>query len=195
MMRLPSKCFVLFTGLLLLSIAVQAKTKKLKAAPKDPQDEITVVGRIPLKTGSITRFTTTQHYSSRYLYAERDSGKSVMIIDVTRVERPTVLADVPYPSTNASASLFAVAGTAVVVTDDQAPASAPAAIPQTIRVMDFSDPLHPKVAREFRGVTAIGRGAGGLIFVADAEDVWILQQRLAQDPEVEKEYARQVLYQ
>jgi hypothetical protein len=34
----------------------------------------------------------------------------------------------------------------------------------------------------------------GLIFVANTEGIWILQQRLAQDPEVEKAYASYVLY-
>jgi hypothetical protein len=61
--------------------------------------------------------------------------------------------------------------------------------------MDFSDPLHPKVAREFTGVTAISRDERrGLIYVANAEGVWILQQSFAEDPEVEREYAHHVLY-
>lgn len=61
--------------------------------------------------------------------------------------------------------------------------------------MDFSDPQNPKVARVFAGVTAMSRDQGrGLIFVANADGIWILQQRLAQDPEVEKAYANYVLY-
>ena len=66
---------------------------------------------------------------------------------------------------------------------------------QTIRIMDFSDPLHPKVAREFTGVTALSRDdRRGLIFVANPEGVWILHQSFAEDPEVEKAYAHHVLY-
>ena len=61
--------------------------------------------------------------------------------------------------------------------------------------MDFSDPGTPKVAREFTGVTAMSRDdRRGLIFVANAEGIWILRQRLAEDPEVEKAYAKYVLY-
>ena len=51
--------------------------------------------------------------------------------------------------------------------------------------MDFSDPQHPKVAREFAGVTAITTD-DGLIFLANADGIWILHQTLAEDPEVEK---------
>jgi hypothetical protein len=181
-------------GLLVLSIAVQAKDKKPKVAPKEPQDEIEVVGHIPLTNGPVRRFIATQHYSRTYLYAEYDAGKGVTLIDVTKVTKPTVLADVAYPSTGGSGSLFAVAGTAVLVTEEQG-AAPPVAAPETIRIMDFSDPQHPKVAREFAGVTAISRDQGrGLIFLANPEGIWILHQTLAEDPEVEKAYAHYVLY-
>ena len=180
-------------GLLVLSIAVQAKDKKPKVAHKQPQDEIEVVGHIPLTSGPVRRFLSTQHYSSSYLYAEHDAGQGVTLIDVTKVSKPAVLADVAYPPSGGSGSLFAVAGTAVLVAEQGAPT--PVATPQTIRIMDFSDPQHPKVAREFAGVTAISRDQGrGLIFLANPEGIWILHQTLAEDPEVEKAYANYVLY-
>ena len=34
----------------------------------------------------------------------------------------------------------------------------------------------------------------GLIYVADGEGIWILHQSYAEDPEVEKEYTKHVLY-
>ena len=89
---------------------------------------------------------------------------------------------------------MAVAGTAALVNSELGiPVSAGA--PQTLKIMDFSDPLHPKVAREFTGVTAIGRNdPRGLIFVANQDGIWILQQHLADDPEMEKAYANYVMY-
>jgi len=181
-------------GLLVFSTAVQAKDKKIKAAPKEPKDAIDVVGHIPLTNGPVKRFLATQHYSSSYLYAEHDDGKGVTLIDVTKVTQPSVLADVAYPSNGGSGSLFAVAGTAVLVAEERG-AATQVATPQTIRIMDFSDPLHPKVAREFAGVTAISRDQGrGLIFLANPEGIWILHQTFAEDPEVEKAYANYVLY-
>ena len=181
-------------GIIVLPCAAQSKTKKSKPTPKEPQDEIAVVGHISLTDGPVRRFMTTQHYSSYYLYAERDAGKSVTLIDVTKVARPSVLADVAYPFDGGSGSLFAVAGTAALVTDEHG-GPAQASIPQTIRIMDFSDPQHPKVAREFAGVTAMSRDdRRGLIFVANTEGIWILHQTLAEDPEVEKAYANYVLY-
>jgi hypothetical protein len=193
-MRLLSNSLVPVVGLLALSTAVQAKNKKIKTAPKEPQDEIEVVGHIPLTNGPVRRFLTTQHYSSYYLYVEYAASKNVTLVDVTKATQPSLLADVSYPSNGGSASLFTVAGTAALVTEERG-AAAPASAPQTIRIMDFSDPLHPKVAREFAGVTAISRDERrGLIYVANAEGIWILHQSFAEDPEVEKAYAHHVLY-
>jgi hypothetical protein len=181
-------------GLLVLATTVQARDKKVKPAPPAPQDEIEVVGHISLTGGAVKRFVTTQHYSSNYLYAEHDPGSSVTLIDVTKPTRPSVLADVSYPASGESGSLFAVAGTAALVANGPTPAAG-SAPPQNIRIMDFSDPLHPRVAREFAGVTAMDRDdRRGLIFVANAEGLWILHQRLAEDPEVEKAYEHHVIY-
>ena len=189
-----------YLGFTLLSVvalfsSAEAKEKKPKPAPKVAQDEIAVVGHIPLTGGPIRRFISTQHYSSFYLYAEHDPGKGVTLIDVTKSAQPAVLADVAYTGGGGSASIVTVAGTAALVTDSPTGADAPSISTQTIRVFDLADPLHPKVAREFAGVTAISRDdRRGLIFLANAEGVWILHQNLATDPEVMKEYERYVMY-
>ncbi len=180
-------------GMLAFSPDAQCKDKKKKAPPKDPQDAIEVVGHIAATSGPVTRFLSTQHYSSYYLYVEHEGSKDVTLIDVSKTTQPVVLADIPSGANGSSGSLFAVAGTAALITEQAA--NVPAMNPQTIRIMDFSDPKQPKVAREFAGVTAISRDdQRGLIFLANPEGIWILHQSFALDPEVEREYARHVLY-
>lgn len=169
-----------------------AKDKKAKA-PEPPKDEIQVVGHVDLTGGAITSFQVTQHYSSSYLYAERGSGQPVMLLDVTRPDKPAVLGDMAY-ATSGPQGLMLVAGTAALSASTPA-VQAPAALAQTIRIMDFSDPKNPKAVREFTGVTAIARdGTRGLVFLADGSGIWILRQKLAMDPEVEKAYADYVNY-
>jgi hypothetical protein len=171
-----------------------AKNKKPKNPPLVAKDEIQVVGHIPLTDGPVERFLTTQHYSSYYLYAEHETGDKVTLIDVTNTSRPAVLADMAYTPGGGSGSMTVVAGTAALVSSENAPATAAQPL-QTIRIMDFSDPQNPKVARQFTGVTAMSRDdRRGLIFVANADGIWILRQQLAEDPEVEKAYANYVLY-
>jgi hypothetical protein len=173
--------------LLIAFVPLFAKDRKPKTPP---QDAIEVVAHITLTTGPVRRFLTTDHYSSHYLYAEHDTGSSVTLIDITHPSLPAVVADLAYPAR--ADSLVVVSGTAALVTNTAA--SQPAA-PQTIRILDFSDPQHPKVSREFTGVTAISRDdRRGLIFLANAEGVWLLHQNRVDDLEVEKAYARHVIY-
>jgi hypothetical protein len=176
----------------MLAPCASARNKKAKAA--DPKDEIEVLGHVAVTGGPVTRFLSTQHYSSYYLYAERENGGNVTLIDVTKANQPAVLADVAYAPSSGSGSLTLVAGTAALVSSQ--PSAAAAAQPQqTIRIMDLSDPQNPKVAREFTGVTAMSKdGARGLLFMANADGIWILRQHLAQDPEVQKAYENYVLY-
>jgi hypothetical protein len=104
-----------------------------------------------------------------------------------------ILGDVSYASGSGTDRLTAVAGTAALVTSAP-PAAASAPPPQAIRIMDFSDPRNPKIAREFTGVTAMSRDDRGLTFLANSDGIWILRQRLAEDPELDKAYANYVLY-
>jgi hypothetical protein len=175
---------VLLAGLILTSGA-DARDKKPKAP--DPKDQIEVVGHIPLTGGPVKRFLSTQHYSSYYLYAERENGGNATLIDITKTDQPAVLGDM------ASGNLTMVAGTAALVSG-QAAGSIPEA-PQTVKIMDFSDPRDPKVAREFTGVTAMSKDdQRGLIFVANADGVWILRRHFAEDPEVQRAYEDYVIY-
>jgi hypothetical protein len=113
---------------------------------------------------------------------------------MTKVGQPSVMADAASsPAGRLSESLTGSRHCCAVNSESGAPAAT--TTPQALRVMDFSDAQHLRVVREFTGVTAVGRNAArGLIFVANADGVWILQQHFAEDPEVEKAYATYVLY-
>ena len=179
-------------SIILLATALPSLDAKDKKPKSDPKDSIEVVAHLPASSGPVRRFMTTQHYSSQYLYVEHDAGQTVTLIDVTNASNPLMLGELSYPTTGGSESLVAVTGTSALVTNQQASAAAP---PQSLRIMDFSDPKQPKVAREFTGVTAITRDdARRLIFLANIDGIWILHQTLAQDPEVEKAYDYYIRY-
>ena len=191
----PSIVLLAAAGILAPVLPAQAKAKKSKKNAADANDAIEVVAHISAPGGPITRFLATQHYSSSYLYLEHENGRELTLIDVSQADKPLVLADIPTPS--GSSNLYAVAGSAALFTDDNSRTAASAAPvpPQNVRIMDLSDPKNPKVARQFTGVTALMRDdRRGLIFLANSDGVWVLHQRFATDPQVEKEYTRHVLY-
>jgi hypothetical protein len=182
--------FSLLTVALILPLS--AKQRHAKNQPAAPQDQIEVVAHLPLTDGEITRFLTTQHYRRDYLYAEHEPGKAITLIDVTNVNQPSVLADVSYPA-NESARLVSVTGNAALTVDSDGATAVPPK-PQTFRIMSFADPLHPTVKQEFTGVTAMARDEKrGLIFLANAQGVWILHQQFAMDPEYVKEWEHMML--
>lgn len=181
---------VALAGFCLLASAAFAKDKHAKPAPEPPQDQIEVVAHLPLTGSPIKRFLTTQHYSDTYLYAEHATGNTTTLIDVTGGKSATVLAELPE-----SNSLAAVTGTAALSVSEPSNNTAPLPAPQTVRIMSFADPKHPKVMREFTGVTAMQQDSRrGLIFLANTDGIWILHQTFAEDPEIEKAYAHHVVY-
>lgn len=156
-----------------------------------PRDRIEVIGHIAV-TGQINRLLPTQHYSRYYLYAERANGKAT-VIDITDAAAPSLVADVSYPANGRSDDLLAVSGTAALTASPRR--TREAAAPQTVQIMNFADPAHPEVAREFNAVTAIGSdNQRKLVFLADPDGVWILREHFAQDPAMLRSHADRTLY-
>ena len=184
---------LLFAALVLSISTIYASERHHSKAHEDAaQDEIQVVGHIPV-SGPITQLLPTQHFSSFYLYAEHGPGKALTLIDVTKAASPSIVNSLPYPADDSSGNLIAVAGMAGLAVDRQAP-SKPVS-PAVVRIMNFTDPSHPKIAREFQGVTAITTdNHRRLIFLADSEGIWILREHFAEDPEIVQEYSDYVQY-
>jgi hypothetical protein len=157
---------------------------KSKIAPKDSFD---FVAHLALTGGAVTSLVTTSHFGRNYLYAESLSSHTVTLFDVTDFARPKVLSRM-----NSSDSVLTAAGDAVLVSSDSS-----AAVPglKKISIIDVSDKSKPKIVREFAGVTSMTADAPrGLVFLANADGLWILHQNQPIDPEIQERYAHDVLY-
>jgi len=186
----PLSALLLVAGIATPTHSLQAKDV---TEAKLPQDRIEVKGHFPLANDRVERLLPTQHYSRYYLYAEYAGGKGATVIDITDAATPTLVANVRYAAKGQPGDLLTLAGTAALVAG-RAPERS-IEFPQSIRIMNFADPAHPKVAHEFTGVTATGRDAQrGLVFLANGDGIWILHERLAEDPALLSAYAHHVLY-
>jgi len=135
----------------------------------------------------------TEHYGRYYLYVERQEGKEITVLDVTKAEVPFRVADVWYSTNGRPNHLLVATGTAALVTSCAGSPTEEAQ--ESVRVVSFADPVHPRVTREFNHVTAIARDeARGLIFLANPEGIWVLQEHAALNPAVSKAYKDYVLY-
>jgi hypothetical protein len=170
------------------AVTLNAKTKHHHDEPD--QDQIAIQSHLQLAGAPITGFIATQHYSRSYVYAERGAGNPVALIDVTDTAHPVVVSEIPMAV--GSSALLSVAGTAAIAGQSSA-SKEPA--PQSVSIMDFSNPAQPKVTKTFDGITALERVSNGsVILIANKEGVWVLKQHFALDPKVEERYAREVVY-
>ena len=185
-MRLSTPHIIALFLILCGSYPLQAKKDKHRPAP---QDEIAVAAHLAMPGAPIVRFTATKHYDRTYIYAERGPGQPITLIDVTDPAKPIVVSQLGSADV---AGLITAAGTSAISTS--APIVSPAAAPQTIRIMDFSDPAHPKITQQFENVSAVEKVSGNVTLLANPEGIWVLTQHLAEDPAVEERYARKVIY-
>jgi hypothetical protein len=184
----------LTTGLFLIIATVAVPTlglaKNKSRADAAPQDRIDILANVPSSAGTITRVTMTRHYSRSYLYLEHASG-SLTLLDVTDAQHPSIIANLELPA-GASGSILTAAGDAALVSSDT-PAVAPQA--KTMSIVTFTDPSHPRTVKQFTNVTYTTMDdQRGLIFVADNQGLWILHRNPAEDPQVQENYAHEVLY-
>jgi hypothetical protein len=187
--RLPSAAVCLAALCLWLPSSIEAKAQRGK--PNPVQDGIEVVAHLPLTSGPVTHFVRTKYHRRDYLYAESSGGRSVTLIDVTDVSRPAILS--VQNSSWGNINLVTAAGTAALVAESSA--RTPEILTgKTFRTMSFADPQHLTVKQEFPNVSAYGRDEGrGLIFLANPQGVWILQEELASDPDFEREWEHMAL--
>jgi len=118
----------------------------------------------------------------QYLYVQKASKQGFTVVDVSKPATPSLVNRTGGPS-DATAGKLELAGPDVGL----------AAVPdrngkgvlhstdnptETVRVLDLTDPAHPKVLQTFTGVTSTLQDPGrGLIYLANNEGLWILSHK------------------
>jgi hypothetical protein len=148
--------------------------------------QATVIAHLPLSGGAQQLFLQ-QEGRSQYLYVRQPSQRGVTVIDITKPERPKVVSQLPLENLTMVGSGLAIFETpensATVRTSlGTSPATGNAedargngAVLESVRVLDVSDPAHPRAVQNFDGVTSILHdSARNLIYIANGDGVWIV---------------------
>lgn len=142
-----------------------------------------VVGHIPLKDAPGSEMLLQSKGDKQYLYVQKASKQGFMVVDVTKPSIPNLL--------NVNVSGDATAGTLQMAGPDAALAAVPdknakgvvhgAESPTTtVKVLDLSDPSHPKVIQTFSGVTGTLQDPNrALIYLANKDGLWVLRHSRA----------------
>jgi hypothetical protein len=178
-------------NLLLVSAALFISTLTLARdtsaqSPTTPQsqEQVSVAGHLDLQGMPVKQILLQQRGNKTFLFLRRADKNAFTLVEVTNPANPVLVAQealrepagasVDLPS---SGSVLAI----VFVPDrnsgstGSAPASVANLPTESIRLIDLSDPKHPKVIRTFNGVTSVASDDGRkLIFLANNEGLWIV---------------------
>jgi hypothetical protein len=171
-----------------LSAARKAKSTPSSAAA----DSIAVVGHMELARGPVVNLVTAVHWRRNFLYIEHGAEGAVTIVDVSNPAEPKASGEFVPPAGSAPFHLDEVTGTAAMFTGAATPH---AQAPQTVVIMNFEDPAHPRIEREFSHVSCLIKDAArGLIYLTNEEGLWVLRPTPAPDRRFEEEYDKYIRY-
>jgi hypothetical protein len=145
-----------------------------------------VIAHLPLSGGAQQLFLQ-QEGQSQYLYVRQPSQRGVTVIDITKPERPKVVSQLPldnltmvgsglaiFETPESSATVRTSLGTPLA-TGNAEDARGNGAVLESVRVLDVSDPAHPRAVQNFDGVASILHdSARNLIYIANGDGVWIV---------------------
>jgi hypothetical protein len=138
-----------------------------------------VIAHLALKDAPGNEMLLQSKGDKQYLYVQKASKQGFTLIDVTKPVLPTLV-------NQSDKSGDATAGKLEIVGPDVALAEVPDknskgvirnsdSPTETVRILDLSDPAHPKVIQTFTGVTSILQDPNrGLIYLANNDGLWIL---------------------
>ena len=140
-----------------------------------------VIAHIILKDAPGSEMLLQPRGDKQYLYVQKASKQGFMVVDVTKPSIPALL------NVNANADASATAGTLQMAGPDAALAVVPDknakgvlhgtdSPTSTVRLLDLTDPAHPKVLQTFNDVTGtLQDPKRALIYLANKDGLWILR--------------------
>ncbi len=170
--RLSSSIFCAAAVIAVSGSGVIANTKPTEVPAK-------VIAHLPLPEAAGSEMLLQSKGDKQYLYVQKATKQGFTVIDVSKPAMPNLVK-------TSSSSNDATAGKLVMAGSDVALAEIPdknakgvirsTDYPtETVKVLDLSDPAHPKVLQTFTGVTSILQDPGrGLIYLANNDGLWIL---------------------
>jgi hypothetical protein len=174
------ECACLAVGALFLTICAGASTGDFY-----PSYEARIIAHVALQGKPARQMFVQQEGGKAYLYVRQASQPGYTVFDVTRPERPRVVNQVQLRNLTMVDPGLAISetpdGTATSPSQPAGNANSSHAgsnRPELVRVLDVSDPAHPRTVQTFDGVTSIVRDdARSLIYVANGDGIWILSHQ------------------
>jgi hypothetical protein len=168
---------VALTALLVLAVpSAFARHRNTKPS----EQPAAVIAHIALPGLPANQMLLQENNGKQYLYLVRNSRKGFTVVDVTQPSQPNLLKRVGWPDSASAGRLQLVSETLGLAEGSSArSASAPAeSAPETIELLDLSDPANPRTVQSFSGVSSVLTDEGRrLLFITNMDGLWILQEQ------------------
>jgi hypothetical protein len=146
--------------------------------------EARVIAHLPL-SGGIRRMFLQQEGRRQFLYVQQPFRQGVTVINITKPERPKVVNQVSLENltmVSFGLAIFETPENSATVGASLATGDAErlhgSGVLKSIRVLDVSDPAHPRTVQNFDGVTSmLEDSAQNLFYVANGDGVWIVSHQ------------------
>ena len=173
-------CVVLAVGALLSTLSADASDSDSYPSYLEAK----VIAHLPL-SGGIRRMFLQQEGRRQFLYVQQPSQQGVTVIDITKPERPKVVNQVPLENltmVSFGLAIFETPENSATVGASLATGNAEglhgSGVLESVRVLDVSDPAHPRTVQNFGGVTSVLQdSAQNLFYVANGDGVWIVSHQ------------------
>jgi LVIVD repeat len=172
-------------GVLAIIATVLLATPVL-AAPGDfytSYQQAKVIAHLPLSGPAPTQMFLQRQGRKQYLYVQQSGKQGFTVIDVSKPKKPKVITNVAQQHIDAMGSALAITQAPAKSDHDSAMAGegsrgGGARTPQSVRVLDVSDPAHPRTVQTFNGVTSVlPDNAHNLVYVANGDGIWVLSHQ------------------
>ena len=166
-------------GMVLFGTVLVVPAPSMPANTKPSEVPAKVVAHLPLPEVSGSQMLLQNKGDKQYLYVQKASKEGFTVVDVTKPLLPS-LVKASVASSGATAGRLEMAGPDVGLAEvpdknSKAVLRSTDNPTETVKILDLSDPAHPKVLQTFTGVTSILQDPGrGLIYLANNEGLWIL---------------------
>ncbi len=173
---------ILALGTLFLTIRSYASPGDFYPSHTDAK----VIAHLALSGASPRQMFLQQAGRKQYLYLQQPAQEALTVVDVTKPTKPKIVSHVLGENLTLVSSGLAIAekpnNSAAVdasrTTGGAEGARGGGSVSESVRVLDVSDPAHPRTVQTFRGVTSVlPDDARGLIYVANVEGIWILSHQ------------------
>jgi hypothetical protein len=181
-------------SLLVLWLAAPANAAA-QSRSEDTEEHVKVVAHLELPQMHVNGMFVQHRGNKDYLFLHRPAKQAFAVVDVTKPEKPILvekaaMAEAPHShvDVNPSEPLLAIS-----VTPEDSSAAKPgttgaggnasaAALPtETVKLLNLSDPKHPKTLKTFTGVTSyFPDDSRRLIYIVNQEGLWIVSHRQTQ---------------